>query len=75
MALLIKPSCKEAEQLEGAPYALEECKHCGEGFPESMRGEIQSSIRKFFGMKYCAVVCHYCNQITGWEQPKDYGIR
>lgn len=72
MALQIKPSCKEASALEGAPYALEKCKHCGTEFPESMRGEVQSPVRKFFRMRYCAVVCHHCNEITGWESPNDY---
>jgi hypothetical protein len=61
----------EYEKLRGAPYALEQCKHCGAGFPEFMRGQVQSTLRRFFGMRYCAVICHECKQITGWEKPND----
>jgi len=59
----------EYTQLKNEPYALEECKHCGAGFPEFMRGQVQSGWRKFFGMAYCAVICHECRDITGWEKP------
>ena len=59
----------EYAQLKGAPYSLEECKCCGEPFPEFMRGQVQSSWRRFFGLDYCAVICHKCKEITGWEKP------
>jgi len=59
----------ECDQLRNAPYALERCKHCATLFPDFMRGQVQSALRRFFGMRYCAVICHKCKQITGWEKP------
>ena len=59
----------EYTQLKHAPYAVEKCKHCGEPFPEFMRGQVQSEWRRVLGMKYCAVICHMCKRITGWEKP------
>jgi len=59
----------ECEQLRGAPYAKEECKHCGEPFPEFMRGQVQSTWRRLLGLRYCAVICHKCKKLTGWEKP------
>ena len=59
----------ECELLRNAPYALEECKHCGEPFPEFLRGQVQSDWRKWLGLRYCAVICHACKRITGWEKP------
>ncbi len=41
----------ECEQLRHAPYALEECKKCGEPFPEFMRGQVQNVWRRFFGLR------------------------
>ena len=60
---------KEYTQLQGAPYALESCKHCGAGFPEFMRGMVQSAWRRLFAIPYCAVICHECKEIAGWEKP------
>jgi hypothetical protein len=59
----------EVEQLRYAPYAIESCKQCGEQYPEFMRGQVQSVWRKFFFLPYCAVICHKCKQIIGWEKP------
>lgn len=59
----------EFEQLRHAPYAKEQCKHCSTPFPEFMRGQVQSSWRRWLGLPYCAVICHECKKITGWEKP------
>lgn len=59
----------ECELLRNAPYTKEKCKHCGEPFPEFMRGQVQSAWRRFFRLPYCAVICHKCKRITGWEKP------
>ena len=59
----------ECEQLAVMPYAREKCRHCGAGFPEFMRGQVQSALRKFLRLPYCAVICHECKEITGWEKP------
>lgn len=59
----------EVEQLARMPYALERCKKCGGPFPEFMRGQVQSWWRRWLRLPYCAVICHHCKQITGWEKP------
>lgn len=59
----------EYTQLRTVPYAFEKCPKCGEPFPEFMRGMVQSKWRKLFGMRYCAVICHKCKYIIGWEKP------
>ena len=51
------------------PFAKEICPKCGERFPEFLRGQVQSFIRKTFGLPYCAVICHKCKNIIGWEKP------
>lgn len=60
---------REHVTLMHKPYALEKCKKCGEPFPEFMRGQVQSGWRKMFGLSYCAVICHHCKEIIGWEKP------
>ena len=60
---------KEYTILKGYPYASEKCPKCGEPFPEFMRGMVQSAWRKFFRLPYCAVICHRCKEIIGWEKP------
>ena len=60
---------KEFTILRSDPYAAEKCPKCGEPFPEFMRGMVQSGWRKWLGMKYCAVICHNCKEIIGWEKP------
>lgn len=59
----------ECAQLSGEPYKILECKHCGEPLPDFMRGQVQSTWRRLLGLAYCAVICHNCKQITGWEKP------
>jgi hypothetical protein len=59
----------ECEQLRNSPYAREKCKHCSAGFPEFMRGEVQSIWRRLLRLPYCAVICQKCKKITGWEKP------
>lgn len=59
----------EVEMLRGYPYAREKCRKCGTLFPEFMRGEVQSAIRRFLGMAYCAIICHQCKRVIGWEKP------
>lgn len=65
----------EALILSHAPYAKEKCQKCGERFPEFMRGQVQRS-KRFLGIgprrRYCAVICHACKEIIGWESPLDY---
>lgn len=55
--------------LKNRPYAVEICRHCGEKAPEFLRGMVQSSWRKLLGLPYCAVICHACKNITGYEKP------
>lgn len=62
---------KEFELLRRAPYAKEYCKNCGQVNPEFMRGLVQSTWRRLLKMKYCAVICHNCKQIIGWEKPDE----
>ena len=59
----------ECEQLRHMPYALDRCKHCNAAIPEFMRGQVQSWWRRILGLPYCAVICHECKEITGWEKP------
>jgi hypothetical protein len=55
--------------LRNYPYAKEKCPKCGQMFPEFMRGQVQSWWRKALRMKYCAIICHACKEIIGWEKP------
>lgn len=55
--------------LKNKPYAKERCQKCGQSFPEFLRGQVQSAWRKFFRLPYCAVICHACKEIIGWEKP------
>ena len=62
----------EVELLRSYPYVFEICPKCGERFPEFLRGQVQRS-KRFLGFlwrqPYCAVICHGCKRIIGWEQP------
>lgn len=62
----------EVKLLENSPFAREQCPKCGELFPEFMRGQVQRS-QRFWGFlwkrDYCAVICHGCKLIIGWESP------
>ena len=63
---------EEARLLEGAQYARENCPKCGARFPEFLRGLVQRS-KRWFGIgpkrDYCAIICHECKVIIGWESP------
>lgn len=59
----------ESQMLKNSPFSIEKCKNCGENFPCFLRGQVQSFWRRIFGMKYCAVICHKCKKIIGWEKP------
>ncbi len=60
----------EVEELRGKPYIFETCPKCGQPFSEFLRGQVQRSPR-FLGFlwqrSYCAVICHKCKEIIGWE--------
>lgn len=63
----------ECMQLAGQPFKYERCGKCDTPFPEFMRGQVQRPKRwLWFGPKrpYCAVICHGCKQIIGWELPE-----
>jgi len=49
--------------------ALEICPKCNIENPDFLRGQVQSGIRKLFFMPYCAIICHGCHSIIGWEKP------
>jgi hypothetical protein len=62
----------ECTLLKHYPYALEICPKCGASFPEFLRGQIQRSKRVLWILwkrPYCAVICHVCKEVIGWEQP------
>ena len=59
----------EVELLRGYPYARETCPKCGTPFPEFLRGQVQSDWRRWLRLPYCAVICHGCKEIIGWEKP------
>lgn len=65
----------ECTLLEKAPYRFERCPKCNEPFPEFMRGQVQRA-RRFLWIlwkqPYCAVICHKCKRIIGWESPAEY---
>lgn len=60
----------ECDQLKNQPYAKEKCPLCGIPFPEFMRGQVQRS-KRLLGVlwkrPYCAIICHECKNIIGWE--------
>ena len=60
--------------LEREPHAIEKCPNCGTLAPEFMRGLVQRN-KRFLGFlwrrPYCAVICHSCQKIIGWESPPD----
>jgi len=64
----------ECEQLNRQPCAVKKCPKCGTLFPDFMRGQVQRS-KRFLGIlwrrPYCAVICHGCKKIIGWESPKE----
>ena len=34
-----------------------------------IRGQVQSTWRRWLGLPYCAVICEKCKDIIGWEKP------
>jgi hypothetical protein len=62
----------ECKLFEGMPPAIDQCPYCGQEAPEFMRGQVQRSKRFLWVLwrrPYCAVICHSCKQIVGWESP------
>ncbi len=60
----------EYVQLKDAAQRIEACPKCGRMIGwYFLRGMVHSEIRKFFRMKYCAVICDKCKEIIGWEKP------
>jgi len=56
--------------LKDQPLKFEHCPKCGACAPDYMRGQVQRSKRKWFKDRlYCAVICHECKEIVGWEAP------
>jgi len=60
----------ECEKLRHTPISMSRCPKCFEPSPAFLRGQVQSTWRKILGLKYCAVICHRCRYIVGWEKPK-----
>jgi len=62
----------EYTYLSGQPLKLKKCPKCGEDDPDFMRGMVQRS-KRFLGFlwrrDYCAVICHNCHEIIGYESP------
>lgn len=65
----------EYEMLRNVPPAMKECPVCLEPRPDFLRGQVQSSWRKFLRLPYCAVICHCCRNIIGWERPPNRRMR
>lgn len=63
----------EYSQLRHRPAALlgKACPKCGwvQTQDQPYRGLVQSWWRKLLRLPYCAVMCAYCKDITGWEKP------
>ena len=55
--------------LKDKEQELKICPKCKKNIEYFMRGEVQSSLRKFFKLKYCAIICRSCKQIVGYEKP------
>lgn len=52
------------------PDGMGKCPKCSWGHVQPfMRGMVQSSWRRLFGLGYCAVICDNCKEIIGWERP------
>ena len=64
----------EYDLLKPYPYAREICRKCGGPFPEFLRGIVQSRSRKLFGFPYCAIICHHCKEVIGWEEPNNFNV-
>ncbi len=65
----------EVELLSKAPLKFKVCPTCGVRSPDCMRGQVQRPKRFMWILwkqPYCAVICHSCKNIVGWESPVDY---
>jgi hypothetical protein len=50
------------------------CPRCGVSSNGFMRGQVQRSKRLAYVLwrrPYCAIICHVCKDIIGWESPED----
>lgn len=62
----------EYDLLKREPHAIEVCPRCGTPAPELLRGQVLRSKRFLWVLwrrPYCAVICHGCRRIIGWESP------
>ena len=62
----------EILKLLQSPPKYYKCPKCDTEFPSFMRGQVQRSKRFLWVLwkrPYCAVICHGCKKIIGWEQP------
>ena len=57
--------------LKDKPLAMGKCPKCEARDPNFMRGLVQRPKRFlwiFWKRPYCAVICHECKEIIGWEE-------
>lgn len=46
------------------------CPKCGAcPFVPFLRGTVQSTWRRWFGLPYCCVICERCKEVVGYEKP------
>lgn len=65
----------ECTQLDAERCKLKQCPKCGAGFNPFMRGQVQRSKRFLWVLwprDYCALICHACKEVVGWESPKGW---
>jgi hypothetical protein len=60
--------------LKDLPCSIHTCPYChAQPFEPFMRGLVQRSNRKWFGLgpnqDYCALICSSCKQIVAYESP------
>jgi predicted nucleic-acid-binding Zn-ribbon protein len=58
--------------LRDKPLPFDICPKCGKPFKIFMRGQVQKPKRFlwiFWRRPYCAVICHRCKNIVGYEEP------
>lgn len=66
----------ECALLEGQPVKFQVCPVCAEPFIPFLRGMIQRSQHRWFGLgpsrDYCALICSKCKEIVGYESPTEW---
>lgn len=67
----------ECRLLLVVPVKFTKCPRCKiEPFEPYLRGSVQRSKRKWFGIgpkrDYCAVICSHCKAIVGYESPEGW---